>query len=128
MAYDFTQCKNANDYAVFSGIRSKTGTIFTFVLTPSAKAILERYGYVMPKLPNQKYNVKLKLIADAAGIDKNVSSHDARRSCGSILLNAGVPIAVVSRVLGHSSVKQTESAYARLLDSTIADEIRKHIK
>ena len=128
MAYDFTQCKNANDYAVFSGIRSKTGTIFTFVLTPSAKAILERYGYVMPKLPNQKYNVKLKLIADAAGIDKNISSHDARRSCGYMLLNAGVPIAVVSRCLGHSSVRQTESAYARLLDSTIADEIRKHVK
>jgi integrase len=128
MAYDFTQCRNAKDYAVFSGVRSKTGTIFTFVLTPKAKAILQRYDYVMPKLPNQKYNVKLKLIADAAGIDKNVTTHDARRSCGYMLLNAGVPIAVVSRVLGHSSVRQTEAAYARLLDDTIADEIKKHMK
>ena len=127
MAYDFTQCRNANDYAVFSGVRSKTGTIFTFVLTPKAKAILDRYEYRMPKLPNQKYNTKLKLIADAAGIDKSVTSHDARRSCGSLLLNAGVPISVVSRVLGHSSVRQTESAYARLLDSTIAEEIKKHL-
>lgn len=127
MAYDFTQCRNANDYAVFSGVRSKTGTIFTFVLTPKAKAILDRYDYKMPKIPNQKYNTKLKLIADAAGIDKSVTSHDARRSCGSMLLNAGVPISVVSRVLGHSSVRQTESAYARLLDSTIAEEIKKHL-
>lgn len=128
MEYDFTQCRNANDYAVFSGIRSKTGTIFTFVLTPKAKAILERYKFMMPKLPNQKYNVKLKLIADAAGIDSTITSHVGRRSCGSILLNSGVPMAVVSRVLGHSSVRQTETAYARLMDETIADEIKKHIK
>lgn len=128
MAYDFTQCRNSNDYAVFSGIRSKTGTIFTFVLTPKAKAILDKHGYMLPKLPNQKYNIKLKLIADAAGIDKSISSHDARRSCGYMLLNAGVPIAVVSRVLGHSSIKQTEQAYARLLDDTIANEIKKHVR
>jgi len=72
--------------------------------------------------------VKIKLVADAAGIDKNISSHDARRSCGYILLNAGVPIGVVQRVLGHSSLIQTQSSYARLLDKTIADEIKKHMK
>lgn len=128
MAYDFEQCRKAKDYAVFSGYRSKTGVLFTFVLTPKAKVILEHYNYSMPKLPNQKYNVKLKLVADAAGIDKSISSHDARRSCGYILLNAGVPIAIVSRILGHSSIKQTEMAYARLLDETIAKEIKKRIK
>lgn len=128
MTYDFTQCRNANDYAVFSGLRSKTKVMFSFVLTPKTKAILERYGYRLPKLPNQKYNMRIKLIMDAAGIDRPVSSHDARRSCGSILLNAGVPISVVSRILGHSSIRQTEQAYARLLDDTIAEEIRKHVK
>jgi integrase len=128
MAYDFTQCTNANNYSVFSGYRSKTGVLFTFVLTPKAKAILEKYEYHLPKLPNQKYNVKLKLVADAAGIDKQMTSHDGRRSCAYILLNAGVPISVVSRILGHSSIRQTEQAYARLLDDTIAEEIKKHIR
>lgn len=128
MLYDFTQCRNASDYAVFSGYRSKTGVLFTFVLTPKAKAILEKYEYNLPKLPNQKYNVKLKLVADAAGIDKQPTTHDGRRSCGYMLLNAGVPIGVVSRILGHSSIRQTEQAYARLLDDTIAEEIRKHIR
>lgn len=128
MSYDFAQCRNANDYAVFSGLRSKTKTLFSFVLTPKTKAILEHYDYKLPKLPNQKYNMRIKIIMDAAGIDKSVSSHDARRSCGSILLNAGVPISVVSRILGHSSIRQTEQAYARLLDDTIAEEIRKRIR
>ena len=102
--------------------------MFTFVLTPKAKAILERYNYVMPKTTNQQYNTRLKIIADAAGIDKSISTHDGRRSCGYILLNAGVPWSVVTRVLGHSSVRQTEKAYARLLDDTIAEEIKKHVK
>ena len=128
MAYDFTQCKDAKDFAVFSGYRSKTGVLFTFCLTPKAKALLEKYDYVLPKMPNQKYNVKLKLVADAAGVDKAPSTHDGRRSCGYMLLNAGVPISVVSRILGHSSIRQTEMAYARLLDETIAEEIKKHIK
>lgn len=128
MAYDFTQCKDSKDFAVFSGYRSKTGVLFTFVLTPKAKVLLEKYNYKLPKLPNQKYNVKLKLVADAAGVDKSVSTHDGRRSCGYMLLNAGVPIGVVSRILGHSSTRQTEAAYARLLDETIAEEIKKHMK
>lgn len=128
MAYDFSQCRDAKDYAVFSGYRSKTGVLFTFVLTPKAKEILKRYDYKLPHLPNQKYNTKLKLVADAAGIDKEPSSHDGRRSCGYMLLNAGVPIGVVSRILGHSSIKQTEQAYARLLDETIAKEVKKRIK
>ena len=128
MAYDFTQCMNAKNYAVFSGIRSKTGTVFTFVLTPKAKKVLKAYSFIMPKIPNQKYNVKLKIVADAAGIDKNITTHDGRRTCGYMLLNAGVPISVVSRVLGHSSIRQTEVAYARVLDETIAKEIRKHVK
>lgn len=128
MLYDFTKCRKSEDYSVFSGFRKKTGVLFTFVLSPKAKAILEKYKYRIPKIPNQKYNVKLKIVADAAGIDKSISTHDARRTCGYMLLNAGVPISVVSRVLGHSSIRQTELAYARVLDDTIADEIKKHIK
>lgn len=58
-------------------------------------------------------------MADACGIDKPITSHDGRRSCGYVLLNAGVPIEVVSRVLGHQSVKMTESAYAKVLNKTL---------
>lgn len=128
MTFNFEKCRNASDFDVFSDYRVKTGVLYTFVLTPKAKEILEKYDFCVPKLPNQKYNVKLKLVADAAGLDKSISSHDGRRSCGTLLLNAGVPIAVVSRILGHSSIKQTEQAYAKLMDETIAEEVKKHIK
>jgi integrase len=42
--------------------------------------------------------------------------HDLRRSVGSWLVNADVPLAVVKDVLGHSSIKVTEKVYAHLLD------------
>ena len=125
MEYDFTKLMDVSVGSVCHGVRRKTGTEFVFVLTEKAKAILERYGYLLPKLSNQKYNTKLKMVADAAGIDKEITSHIGRRSCGSVLLNSGVPIEVVSRILGHQSIKVTQSAYARILDETVIKEVGK---
>lgn len=125
MTYDFKGVCAEGGEMVCVGKRHKTGVEFAFVLLPEAIAILERYDYFLPKLPNQKYNVKLKLVADSAGIDKPITSHDGRRSCGYVLLNAGVPIEVVSRVLGHGSVRMTEAAYARVLNKTIVEAFAK---
>ncbi len=57
---------------------------------------------------------------------ENVSSvtpHTLRRTFGSYLLNKGLRLEVVSRLLGHSSTVVTERAYAELLGSTIRDEL-----
>jgi site-specific recombinase XerD len=35
------------------------------------------------------------------------------------MLNNGAPIEVVSKVLGHASVKQTEQVYAKILNKTV---------
>lgn len=43
-----------------------------------------------------------------------VTFHDLRRSCGSLMVQAGVDIYVVSRILGHSSVEVTQKVYAHL--------------
>lgn len=127
MTYDFTKLKKAEAFSVHTGRRHKTGVEFSFVLLPKAKEVLKRYKYKLPKTTNQQYNSRLKLMADAVGIDKALTTHDARRTCGYVLLNAGVSMAVVSRVLGHSSIRQTETAYARLLNETIAKEVREHV-
>ena len=128
MEYDFGKLKGADVGSVCHGKRRKTGTEFVFVLTEKANEILERYGYRLPKLSNQQYNTKLKMIADAAGIDKELTSHMGRRSCGVVLLNAGVPIEVVSRILGHESIRITQQAYVQILDETIQKEVSKAFK
>ena len=72
-----------------------------------------------------KYNEYLKIVAQTAGIDKPVSSHWARHTGATLLLNEGVPMQIVSKICGHSSTKITEQVYAKLLDETVVDAISK---
>src|SRR5262249_3381278 len=53
----------------------------------------------------------------------SISPHTLRRTFGSYLLNKGLRLEVVSRLLGHSSTVVTERAYAELLAPTIRDEL-----
>ncbi|MBT3680500.1 MAG: tyrosine-type recombinase/integrase [Candidatus Marinimicrobia bacterium] len=54
----------------------------------------------------------------------NGTLHGFRRSFASKLVQSGIDIYVVSKLLGHSSVKVTEQAYIHLLDSNLQDSVR----
>ena len=56
-------------------------------------------------------------------IVSSITPHTLRRTFGSYLLNKGLRLEVVSKLLGHSSTVVTERAYAELLGSTIRDEL-----
>lgn len=43
-----------------------------------------------------------------------VTFHDLRRSCGTLMIEAGVDLYVVSKVLGHSTVAVTQARYAHM--------------
>lgn len=45
--------------------------------------------------------------------------HDARRSYGSLLINAGAPLSTISRLLGHADMRMTLRNYAHLGDSEL---------
>ena len=98
---------------------SKRGVSAFIPILPVVKEILVKYNYHLPTLTNQKYNSYLKEIQDICGIKKTLHSHLARHTCGTLLLNAGVDMLTVSKVLGHSSTKTTEAVYAKLLPETI---------
>ena len=99
--------------------RIKTGVPAFIPILPVVKGILVKYNYHLPTLTNQKYNSYLKEIQEVCGIKKTLHSHLARHTCGTLLLNAGVDMLTVSKVLGHSSTKTTEAVYAKLLPETI---------
>lgn len=124
MTYDWAKTRKA-ELGLCRGTRHKTGTEFAFVLTDKAHAILERMDYKIDQLSNQKYNAHLKIMADAAGIEKKITTHVGRRTAGSIWLNSGIPIDVVSKCLGHQSIQVTQRAYAKILDTTIVDAFNK---
>lgn len=117
--FDFTQAKQSGGRMVYTGRRGKTGQEFTFMILKPAMAVLEKYDYRLPLLSNVKYNAYLKVVAQAAGVDKPVSTHWARHTGATLLLNEGVDMETVARILGHSSTRITRSTYARLLDDTV---------
>jgi len=65
---------------------------------------------------------KIKKYMTDAGI-ANGTVHGLRRTFGSKLVQSGIDIYVVSKLLGHSSIKVTEQAYIHLLDSNLKDSV-----
>jgi integrase len=59
-----------------------------------------------------------------AKLDPPITLTRLRKAYGSLLLNAGVPLEVVSKAMGHSAPSVTLRHYSRLLQSTIDEQIR----
>ena len=104
---------------MYTGRRGKTQQEFKFLVMQPALKVLEAYHGQLPVMSNVKYNAYLKMLAGMCGINKPVSSHWARHTGATLLLNAGAGMEVVSKVLGHSSTKITREVYAKLLDETV---------
>lgn len=109
----------------YSGKRGKTKVRFTIPMLQPALEILEKYKNKLPIISNVKYNAYLKEVAEAAGIHKHLTTHWARHTGATLLLNAGVPIEVVSKVCGHSNTQITQKIYAKMLSKTIVEEVTK---
>lgn len=120
MDCDFSRTETVDGVKLLTGTRHKTDVTYTTVLTKRAEAILARHGGHLPKISNQQYNMRLKVVAECCGIDRPIASHWGRRTCGMLLLNDGMPIEIVARVLGHADIRTTQAAYARILDHTVA--------
>ena len=95
--------------------RQKTNTDVNVPLLDIPKMILEKYkgklpnGKVLPIISNQKLNAYLKEIADVCGIKKNLTFHLARHTFATTTtLAKGVPIETVSKMLGHTNIRQTQ--------------------
>ncbi len=67
---------------------------------------------------------KIKRYMSAAKI-KNADIHTLRRTFGSKLVEKGVDILTVSKLLGHSSITTTIEHYIHLLDGHLAEGIKR---
>lgn len=122
-AFDAKKIQVVKGMKVYVGKRGKTKETFTIPLVKPALEILEKYKDKLPIISNVKYNEYLKIVAQAIGIDKPLSSHWARHTGASLLLNSGIDMRIVSKICGHSSAKITEQVYAKLFDETVVDAI-----
>ncbi len=102
--------------------RAKTKVMFCTVLFEDAEAIAKKYDYRLPVLSNQRYNGYLKEIADLCNIDKTLHSHLGRHTAGCYLLNKGLSIEVVAKIMGHTNTRMTRH-YAHLVRDTVFSSV-----
>ena len=107
--------------------REKTSNELSIHLLPKAEVILNKYDgevFVFPRISNQRYNSYLKEIAAIIGIEKNLTTHIARKTFAStVLLFNDVPMEIVSELLGHSSMKITQDHYGMIVQKKISEEM-----
>lgn len=99
--------------------RQKGAVLFTIPVLSYTRHLLDKYNGVIPVISNQKMNEFLKTVAKTVGIEKNLTTHVGRKTAGTYLLNNDVPLEVVSRILGHKSIRTTEKIYAFMLQETV---------
>jgi integrase len=123
-AFDIADYKQVNGKWVNVGERIKTGVAYVSQLLPPVVDILERYNWQTPKINNTKYNACLKVIQQALGFTPKLHSHLARHTFATWMLANGVPLEHVSKMVGHSNIRQTQR-YAKVLPKAVYDDFEK---
>lgn len=124
----------------FRVVNQKTKSETQIPAHPTVLRIMDRHGWRLKIVDNAQFNVNLKKIGQAAGIDtpivvtrypsgvrvdetmpkwKLITAHTGRRSLICNLYLAGVPVETIKRISGHKS----HEAFMRYLRLTPQDHI-----
>lgn len=98
----------------------KTGEPVSIPIISRAKELIGEAGFENQKVfkvrANQVTNRHLKDIIAKTEIQKTITFHCARHTFATHCLNLGIPIEVVSSLLGHTDLKTTK-VYAKVVDN-----------
>lgn len=100
--------------------QKKTGGLEYLDLNSQAASMLGTRGkpdeLVFPRLgPIQSARISIAAWVRSAGIDKHITFHCARHTFAVMMLDLGVDLYTVSKLLGHKSIETTQ-VYAKILD------------
>jgi site-specific recombinase XerD len=105
---------------------SKTKTRIIPLAENLKELLFYRKKHIGPVFPSSYYHPKevskkFRKYADNAGL-KNVKLHDMRHTSATFMLLKGVPLKIVSEILGHTTVRTTE-IYTKLIAEHLRDAI-----
>ena len=120
-AFDISLYRKDGDTYTRIGERIKTGVAYVSQLLPPAIRVLEKYDMKVPQIENHIYNRALKAIGMSAGIKIPLHSHLARHTFATWMLRNGAKIENVSRMLGHTNIRQTQR-YAKVMAESVHEE------
>lgn len=83
--------------------------------------IKNRYGNRLSKVSIRKV---IRVLVKKAGIDKSISAHSLRHTFATRMLQQGVDIVTISKLLGHSNLETTKK-YLHISDVAIEMELKK---
>lgn len=118
--FNFNDVRLQGNRYVLHDVRKKTEEDFYIVLLPSAMSILQKYNYKLPIISLEQYNMRLKIVAEHAGVQKNLTSHMGRHTFATMSLNSGIKIEVLAQMMGHSDIKTTQ-IYAKMVNRTVEE-------
>lgn len=111
--------------------RQKTSVYAKIPLTKEAMSIIDKYKdfdpeseKLLPVLGSTSYNENLKKLAKLVSIDKNITTHSARHTFGTLLLESGVSLDDIANMLAHTNIEQTKT-YAQMTDLKLRAEVAK---
>lgn len=90
---------------------TKTGNITNILINDQIRRLIPFIDANRLHITQVEYNRKLKIIAAGAGIKKNLTSHVARHTFGSSLVDLDVPVKVAQALLSHGSERSTKLYY-----------------
>lgn len=100
---------------------------YVFLPAVAVQCLPDRYGKETALFPlgsNDHTNLLLARWVKDAGISKRITFHCSRHTAATLSLSNGTPLAVVSRLLGHSMVSTTQ-IYAKIVDTALIDLAKK---
>ncbi|SDE88756.1 Site-specific recombinase XerD [Mucilaginibacter pineti] len=113
--------------------RGKTGVNEMVPILPIVEDLISKYanhphcrknGCLMPINSNAKYNAYLKELAVICGINRELNTHLARHTFADMMLNNGVPLEDVSKMLGHKNIRTT-LRYCGIKKNRISENVNK---
>ena len=104
---------------------------YTRLFEGRAQLMLDRYGGDIRRMnshlpTNSQVNSTLRDLLRKAclNLDFRVTFHTSRHTFASLLLEEGVPVTTVQRMLGHTKVATTQ-IYAEVTERTIEKDVRR---
>lgn len=112
--------------------RGKTDVTEAVPVLPIVEEIIKKYEHhpcrtrhnrLFPVPSNKNYNGYLKELAIICGILRELNTHLARHTFADIMLNLGVPLEVVGKMLGHKSIRTTQR-YCKVRNVLISRQMK----
>ncbi len=142
IAYDKKQLQG-NTWVFYSQKTKDFMKIPLIGYSARALTILEKYNYILPKISQQRFNDYIKEVGGKAGIKTKItikresgsrtitksgpkyrfiSSHVARKTCVTLMLERGYPIAIIRKITGHKDI-ETLMRYENVSDKAVIEAL-----